>query len=83
MIINEVDMMINLPPKIVSTYNKVIAENGFFQKLHSFYLKWLRYYLVFFENVHPVKQVKTIKLPKRITAYTFRHRFDRHLLQAN
>ena len=54
---------------------------GVSQKLHSFYPKWLRYYLEFFENIHPVKQMKDAKLPKRITAHTFRHRFTSHLLQ--
>jgi len=39
--------MIDIPPKIASTYNGFLVKKGIPQKLHSFYRKWLRYYLDF------------------------------------
>ena len=39
--------MIDIPLKIASTYNRFLVKKGIPQKLHSFYRKWLRYYLDF------------------------------------
>jgi len=39
--------MIDIPPKIASTYNGFLVKKGIPQNLHSFYRKWLRYYLDF------------------------------------
>jgi len=39
--------MIDIPPKIASTYNGFLVKKGIPQKLHTFYRKWLRYYLDF------------------------------------
>ena len=39
--------MIDIPPKIASTYNGFLVKKGIPQKLHPFYRKWLRYYLDF------------------------------------